>query len=364
MPDGAAELRGTGETGILNRDLRALRRDPGPVPRAWMAYRQRWKRRRLLIRALMARSQLGAVADRTDAIRPGMILGFATMRNEAARLPHYLDHYRSLGVGHFLIVENASTDGTRALLEAAPDVSLWSTAHSYKASRFGVDWLNGLMMRHGHGHWCLTADADEILIPPHWPGRGLAELTGWLDAQGQQAFGALMIDLYPRGRLGEVTYCPGDDPSAALPWFDADNYRARYQSRLQNWWIQGGVRARCFFAAEPDRAPTMNKIPLVRWNRRYAYVSSTHTMLPRRLNDAFGGGRPSGALLHTKFLPGAAARAREEKARRQHFANSALYDAYYDAVAGDPVLWSAQSQRYEGWHQLEALGLMSRGDWA
>ena len=117
---------------------------------AWLAYRLRWKRRRLLYRAIRKRRQLSPVHDRTGAIRPGDILVFSTVRNEALRLPHFLDHYRKLGARHFLIVDNDSDDDTRAFLAAQPDVSLWRTAHSYKLSRFGVDWLTWLQIRHGH----------------------------------------------------------------------------------------------------------------------------------------------------------------------------------------------------------------------
>ena len=92
-----------------------------------MAYRLRWKRRRLLLRALRKRRQLRAVQDRTKAITPGAILCFSTMRNEIIRLPFFLEHHRALGVDHFLIVDNGSDDGTTEYLAAQPDVSLWST---------------------------------------------------------------------------------------------------------------------------------------------------------------------------------------------------------------------------------------------
>ena len=36
------------------------------------------------------------------------------MRNEKIRLPFFLRYYRNLGVNHFLIVDNDSTDGTRS----------------------------------------------------------------------------------------------------------------------------------------------------------------------------------------------------------------------------------------------------------
>ncbi len=281
-------------------------------------------------------------------------------------MPFFLGHHRRLGVQHFLIVDNNSDDGTSAYLAAQPDVSLWTTAHSYKSARFGLDWLTFLMMRHAHGHWCLTLDADEALIYPYWESRDLSALTRWLDAQGLASYGTLMLDMYPEGKIGATSYVPGTNPFADLTWYDSGNYTVQVQPRMGNLWIQGGVRARCFFAADPRRAPTLNKTPLVKWDRRYAYVNSTHALLPRQLNEVYdtgGGEKPSGILLHSKFLNIAVAKSAEEKARREHFSNSGLYDSYYDSVMADPVLWCAASRRYSGWRGLEAVGLMSRGGW-
>lgn len=332
-----------------------------------MAYRLRWRRRRLLARALARRRHMRPVADRSAQIAPGDILCFSTMRNEALRVPHFLDHHRRLGVRHFLIVENAGDDGTREALAAEPDVSVWTTAQSYKAARFGMDWLTWLMMRHGHGHWCLTLDADECLIYPYHETRPLPALCDWLEQQGRASMGALMLDMYPEGPLSAQRYEPGDDPFDALCWFDAGNYSMRRKRDLHNLWIQGGPRARLFFAEEPRRAPTMGKVPLVKWHWRYAYVSSTHSVLPRRLNhvyDGTGGELTSGVLLHSKFLHTVVDRAAEERNRREHFANSRLYEGYYEALQDDPRLWCERSTRLRGWRQLESLGLMSRGGWS
>ncbi|MCR9148284.1 MAG: glycosyltransferase family 2 protein [Rhodobacteraceae bacterium] len=333
---------------------------------AWLAYRLRWKRRRLLFRALRKRRQLDPVRDLTSLIKPDDILVFSTVRNEALRLPFFLAHYRALGVGHFLIVDNDSDDGTQEYLAAQPDVSVWHSGHSYKLSRFGVDWLTWLQIRFGHGHWCLTVDADEILIYPHHDTRPMQALTEWLDAHGRQSFGTMMLDMYPKGKLDAERYEAGADPFERLCWFDGGNYVMQKKRDLHNLWIQGGVRARKFFAERPERAPTLGKTPLVKWNRRFAYVSSAHSILPRRLNlvyDDQGGERLSGILLHTKFLHVVVARSAEEKHRAEHFANSALYDDYYDSLQTAPDLWCEQSHRLTGWRQLEAMGLMSRGNW-
>ena len=331
-----------------------------------LAYRLRWKRRRLLFRALRKRRQLTPVIDRTAQIHPDDILAVSTVRNEMVRLPHFLEHHRKLGISHFLMVDNASDDGTGDFLAMQPDVSLWATQHSYRLSRFGMDWLTWLLLKHAHGHWCLTLDADEVFIYPHHDTRPLPALIEWLERYDRKSFGALMLDMYPKGPLSAQRYKPGDDPFETMCWFDGGNYMITRKPDLQNLWIQGGVRARRFFADQPRRAPTMGKTPLVKWNRRYAYVSSTHSLLPRKLNRVYddqGGEMTSGVLLHTKFLPVVLERSAEEKHRGEHFANSALYDDYYESLKSDPDLWCERSTRLISWRQLEALGLMSKGNW-
>ncbi len=331
---------------------------------AWFAYRMRWKRRRLLLRSLRKRKELTRVCVK-PLPRDGVLV-FSTMRNEMARLEHWLSYYRSLGVAHFLIVDNASDDGTTQHLAAQPDVSLWTTPDSYKASRFGVDWLTCLKFRFGVGRWCLTVDADEILVYPSCETRPLPDLTKHLDDTNRLAFGALMLDMYPKGPLGQSRHQAGADPFKTLAWFDADNYRAKVHPVFSNLWIQGGARDRMFFGSQPERSPTLNKTPLVKWSRGFVYVTSTHQILPRHLSNVFEtgkGNRVSGVLLHSKFLPNIAEKSAEELQRGQHFENSNLYTLYYKALIEDPDLWTPNSVRYTGPEQLEVLGLMTRGNW-
>jgi hypothetical protein len=176
----------------------------------------------------------------------------------------------------------------------------------------------------------------------------------------------MLLDLYGERAVAETPYRAGEDPVAAAPWFDANNYVVERHPRYQNLWIQGGPRMRAFFADDPAAAPALNKTPLVRWRRGQAFRTSTHTLLPRHLNRTYarqGGAVTSGVLLHTKFLDTAIDKAREEKTRRQHFENSALYQTYYDGLIANPDLWCERSSRYTSWRQLEAMGLMSKGTW-
>ena len=307
------------------------------------------------------------MADRTDRIRKRDILLAATLRNEHVRLPYFLQYYRDMGVAHFLIVDNDSTDGSRDYLADQPDVSVWTTTAGYKRARFGMDWINWLLLRHAHGHWVLTVDPDEFLVYPFCDTRPLPALTDWLDASSIRSFPAMLLDMYPKGRLDAQPYRAGQDPMEIASWFDAGNYVITRNAVYGNLWIQGGPRMRVFFPDTPAKAPALNKIPLVKWRREYAYVSSTHSLLPRGLNlvyDEWGGEKPSGALLHTKFLDTFADKAAEELTRGQHYAASVEYRAYARTIQDHPELWCRWSEKYINWRQLEILGLMSKGNWA
>ena len=104
--------------------------------------------------------------DRTALIARRDVLLFAVLRNERARLPYFFDYYRRLGIGHFLIVDNGSDDGSREWLVSQPDVSVWGTGASYRRSRYGMDWLNWLKRQYAHDHWALTVDLDEFFVYP------------------------------------------------------------------------------------------------------------------------------------------------------------------------------------------------------
>ena len=334
---------------------------------AWQSYRLRLQRKRWRFRAFRKRRELSRVANRTDQIREDDILMFCTLRNEKVRLPYFLNYYREMGVNHFLFVDNDSTDGSLDYLAEQSDVSVWHTRASYKRSRFGVDWLNWLQLKYAHGHWALVLDPDEFLVYPFCDTRPLRALTDWLDASSIKSFSAMLLDMYPKGRLDENPYQSGQNPLDIANWFDSGNYTMSRNKRFGNLWIQGGPRARMFFGDKPEKAPALNKIPLVKWDRRYTYVSSTHMLLPRGLNqvyDEWGGEKASGVLLHTKFLDTFTAKAAEELSRGQHYAASVEYKAYAESMKDDPELWCKWSEKYINWRQLEILGLMSKGNWA
>ena len=330
-------------------------------------YKLRLERKRFLIRAWRKARELLLVADRTDQIGPKDLLCFVTLRNEKIRLPYFLQYYRDRGVAHFIFVDNDSTDGTREYLAAQPDCSVWTSPASYKRSRFGMDWINALLREYGHGHWCVVVDPDEFLVYPFCDTRPIPALTDWLESSSIKSFGAMLLDMYPKGPITAQPYREGQDPFEIACWFDSGNYMIERNWDFGNLWIQGGPRARLFFDDNPERAPALNKIPLVKWDKSYAFASSTHMLLPRGLNlvfDEWGGEKASGVLMHAKFLDTFTKKAEEELKRKQHYAASHEYKAYAAGLQENPNLWCKWSERFINWRQLEILGLMSKGNWA
>lgn len=332
--------------------LRNLLRDLAGLPHfAWLELRDR-----------RAGRQLRAVQDRTAAIGRSDIILVTCLRNERARMPAFVDYYRRLGVGHFLVVDNDSDDGFMDWAAAEPDVSVWHTAASYRASAFGMLWLNDLLRRHGQGRWCVVVDPDEFLVYPMMETRSLKALAQFLEDDYRPCLHALLVDAYSDRRLEATHLREGDDPFAVCPFFDRDGYVQR-----DGWgngtWVQGGPRMRAHFADRPSHAPALNKIPFLRWRRLYHYRMSTHDAWPRRLNRAHAQDMVSttGALFHFKLVSALGAKAAEEAERGEHYAAGREYARYREGAA--EFFAEGLSLRYEGPEQLIALGLMSPGRW-
>jgi hypothetical protein len=149
---------------------------------------------------------LTLIQNNTANIKANAILAFSVLRNEAPRLPYFLAYYRQLGVTHFFFIDNGSTDNFLSLVGDQADCSIWHTTASYKASNFGVYWLNYLLGRYGSGHWCLTLDPDEFLSYPYCDSRSLGELTAYLAQEGKDSLFGIMLDMYSQEPIDKAIY--------------------------------------------------------------------------------------------------------------------------------------------------------------
>lgn len=317
------------------------------------------------------------------------VRAFVKVRDEAARLPDFLAHYRRLGISRFLIIDHESTDGTAALLGEQPDVHLFAAEGSFAAAGGGQAWLDELLDRFGVGHWCLTVDADELLCFPDSETLDLPALCRMLDREGAEALSCLMLDMYGAAPLGASEYMPGEPFLAACPWFDPGPYwRTKPGAACPPQEIYGGVRQRVFYPQwqargiglrvsercydvanrlaairgnrtiqswRAKRPPNLAKVPLVRWRCGLRYLAVTHRITPVRLSAG------SGCLLHFKFLDNFGAKAAREAKRGEYFDGAREYKRYAAVMADAPTLTLLYkgSIRFESSEQLCGLGLMT-----
>ncbi len=144
------------------------------------------------------------------------------IRNEMAILPHFLDHYRRLGIDRFIFIDNGSVDGGLDYLFGQPDCRVYFTSQNYRESNFATSWINEIIERDDIEGWLLYADVDEHLIFPGCESQNLAAYCKRLTEKGYDAAYAIMLDMYPDGDFLNVEPRKDVSLARAMPWFDTD----------------------------------------------------------------------------------------------------------------------------------------------
>ena len=285
--------------------------------RAWAAARRgEHETAKALWRTNIATSYFAAVdcpIDQLIRLTPpdhlppdGGVTAFIVFRNEAPQIPGFLAHHRRLGVRRFVFFDHMSSDDSRALLLAEPDVIVYDCPDSYQFSWSGRRWVNEIVAREGARGWGLQLDADEHLIYPGFETIPIDRFVAYLDAQGFEGVRGYMLDVFPP-RLLDDDFEPA--PFSQHRWFD-DDYILFGQERPPYLQPSGGVRARLFEAKE-----FLHKTPL--WRLDAGLLINSHETTHLKFADV------SAALLHYKLMNVAL--------RGRHAAAEAAGTAYVEA---------------------------------
>jgi hypothetical protein len=319
----------------------ARENDHATARRKWIRYIQ--DTRHLCVNA---RSSYPRTIRLSYSERPGAVMLFVTLHNAIHYIDQFLDHYRTLGVDHFFVIDNGSNDGSLERLCEQVDVSVFQNRESFARSAFGVLWVNHLLQRFGIGHWCFHVDIDEFFVFPDCDGsRNLRDLLRYCEQHGFASVPAIELDMYPECLEADT----GIDPFAASRYFDVD-YLAVEAELPPYVMIQGGIRGRL-----TGLPLSMHKSPLIRMATDVRYIECNHSTTHLPVADV------SGALLHYKFVGDFKRRVALAVARGEHFAGAITYrrlDRAVSAMEPAKSLLSGHSRLYTGPGDLERCGLI------
>jgi len=275
----------------------------------------------------------------------------SVVRDECRRIGEFLTHYRSIGAGHFIFIDNGSTDGTADALADEPDVDLYRADGPFNAIAKHA-WITSAVQTYGD-RWYLLADADE-----HAVFDGVEDLQAVARAAevfGRRRVRGALIDMYGDKPLATDQRGVGQPLTEAYPFFDADGYEEHREHALTV--RTGGPRRRALAFVDPSFAPQLTKYPLFRLRPGETLVS------PHYIHPPISGGDPCWiGLLHFKFDGDTADRISDALVRGQYWRSSYEYRVYDEALKRMPdlSLMAPSSCRYSAPSQLVELGVIER----
>ncbi|MDP3122553.1 glycosyltransferase family 2 protein [Polynucleobacter sp.] len=259
---------------------------------------------------------------------------YSCQKNEQLRLPFFLEYYRKLGIEHFYIVDNDSSDGSFEYLKNQSDVTLYQTKERYKDSYAGRLWTDYLRDQHGINKWCLTIDTDEFLVYPYSEIYNINDLIKYLEYEKVEGLFCILLDHYPSQKISEVKYSESDSVFSKYPYFDcSSNYTIYQAENFPYIQIKGGVRQRKMWSKNDYKSgPSQKKLPLILYKTGFKYLHSTHSCTPIRLSKI------TGVLSHFKFIPSFIAYAKNE-VKNGARVNPNDYKKYIKQLEGDEMLY-------------------------
>jgi hypothetical protein len=222
---------------------------------------------------------------RRSAITTSQGIVICHVRDEMELLPHFLKHYREIGVKRFAFVDNGSVDQTLPFLLDQSDCDVFQFTGSFKSSRAGMIWKNLLLLTYLRAKWYFSADVDEHAVYEGWPDTGLDEFANRMSVKGRSAVTALMIDMYSCGPIAKAHLDPTGSLLETCPFFDGDGYQIEMpenwrESDFPRLSAHGGPVARVF--GKKGRLGWLAKTPLIL--EPNIYFQDPPTVFPIGLN--------------------------------------------------------------------------------
>ncbi len=302
-----------------------------------------------------------------EAIKKAEVLAIIVCKDEQLFLPGLLEHHRSLGVDHFLFVDNASSDTSIKFMSAQEDVSVFVATQDYKFSRFGVNWQETLLGHYCLGKWALIIDSDELFVFDGFEYKSIKDLVGRANEKGADAIFSPMIDFYPRSDLSQADICNGDVFYKVCNYFDSLESMniledSRYGPFSNSKIYSAGLRERIFGRYNPFPEPNYlnQKYNFIKYRPGMKLIEGLHFMSGYRLFDVQCG------IMHFKYHSKFHDKVKREVKAEQHWNGAKEYVRYLNLIEGNPsfTLFDKKvSTKYASSEDLVNTGYISKIKW-
>lgn len=239
----------------------------------------------------------------------------AIVHDEMYFLQEFFHYYRSLGVERFVVLDDASGDGSADFLAAQPDCMLIRSDVRYfdevDGKRAVYAWRQGMMDRFCRDQWTIFADADEFLALPR--DTAIADVIERLDRASSDSIWGVMVDIYP-AQVADIRDTRRPFRLDDAWYYDAGRHFVARPGRGKPISLYRGSRARLMGAAgmvEPSmswakrtavraglggyvKRNMIHKVPLMRWTAAHRFAGSHQIKPPPAVADHL-------AILHFKF---------------------------------------------------------------
>ena len=262
-------------------------------------------------------------------IRYGLdeLLVISLVRNGELYIRSFIEHYRAIGVKHFVFLDNDSTDRTLELLCAEDEVTVLQTNAPYR--KYENTMKRYLAERFSRGKWNLCADIDELFDYPFSDSLSLRDLLRYLNHNNYSAVVAQMLDMFADMPLNELRSKPDDLLKGKYVYYDIssidkEDYLWSECSNPDIKFHWGGIRKLLF-----ETKTGLTKAPLVLMDGKVKPFIRWHHAKGARMADI------SCVLMHYPFVSSFYAKV-EDAARTGRYGMLVTdeYQAYARALNG------------------------------
>lgn len=222
------------------------------------------------------------------------LLVISVVRNGSVYIRSFMEHYLSLGVKHFVFLDNGSTDGTSEKLKTFEHVTLLKTSAPYR--KYENTMKRYLAEKFSRGRWHLCVDIDEYFNYPYSDQLSLRDFLRYLNKNNYTAVAAQMLDRFSALPFTQWPTVPDYPLAANFPYYDISaiaktEYLWSPPSNRAIKFHTGGIRKRVF-----GTDTNLTKSPLVFMDGRVKTFVAWHHVQRAQMADL------SCVLMHYPFV--------------------------------------------------------------